>query len=222
MLLSTHIRPSKFLIIMIAAYALLSGYGCFDLLAPSADRGGNWMPLAVGDTWTYQWRDNIGTAYEQPKYVTERIDSALGINDEDWYGGNSDYYLKRRDGYYHANLSIDGWRSPIRVVPHSGSVGDTISVNVSNVDSMHSTQYVRILEATDTTITVPAGTYHCICTATYETTYNRNWPDRQFFYLTYSYYARDVGQVKSESWTWNDQTTPKRDFIKELVSYELP
>jgi hypothetical protein len=211
-------------LIAIALLPLLGG--CDDVLLPTPGLESTWIPLAVGNTWRYQWRSDIGSAAGNYFADTIRFGRDTLVDGVRWFGDGDVYYIRQPDGFYRVNLRVDGWRTPIRIIAIPPRLGDTIStdampISVAWSDSLYLWQYVRTLDAIDTTIVIAGGTFKCIRTATLETLRPAVSSGQVTTYLTHDYYVLQLGRVKSESWRVNDFGVRQRDFLEELVSLYL-
>jgi hypothetical protein len=143
--------------------ALLIG-GCVD--QPTSSTSSVIMPLKVGNQWIGRVSaDSAGAAFIG--YDTITIVQEVIINNERWYKANTgDFYINRADGLLSTptpNLSGD---CPCAIIQYPASRGDTLLLPEVQVLVPDSTDPVtqkigREVLATDSTISVPAGSFSC-------------------------------------------------------------
>ncbi len=191
--------------------------------SPTAQNAGSVIvPLAVGNEWIgrttrYNFSGGINTSLPEPWMV---ITSMQTINGEEWFfNENGASYINRPDGCWTHLMATDSFR----LARYPGQVGDTSSLlafieTFENGMLGDTFDILSSIAATDTSVTVPAGTYSCYHYQSKAYAYRPGVAMRIF---SDEFYAPNVGPVRSVTYTLRPDSTVGIQSVWELTSVTL-
>jgi hypothetical protein len=157
-----QVNPMKQVCFLLLTAILIAG--CFD--SPTSSTSSVIMPLKVGNQWIGRvTSDSSGTSIVS--YDTLTIVQEVVINNETWYKANTgDFYINRANGLLSTPNPNQSGDCACNVIQYPASRGDTILapevlVLVPGNPEPVTQKVGREVLATDSTITVPAGSFSC-------------------------------------------------------------
>lgn len=191
------------------AIIILGAAGCASSGGGTQSDLSSYLPMAVGNTWTYDLRirADMDPMQEHPGWnlftETHEITGTAQLQGTDYFvfrivrqatpdfPEKVDTQFRRTDhnGVYARDWDNGMDFTMLRTPPHAGDTwSDTVYPNIT---------YQTI--ATDEVVTVPAGTFHCVRVRMEDADARSDNGDYQFLRVE-SWFARGVGLVKDETW----------------------
>ncbi|MCP4566973.1 MAG: hypothetical protein GY841_05270 [FCB group bacterium] len=159
------------------------------------------QPLAVGNTWTYEYRlYNLDDSLISVDTSDMQIVRDTVIGSETWYLDPPAKYINRDDGLWAGEINY-GEAKGIYLYP--GQPGDTFYCNVCS--------YPKDLLSISDTVTIGLGTYLCY-------KYRAQSPTLEW---GYTYVAPGVGRVLYEMYFNGDETTGYLQYKETLIGLTL-
>jgi hypothetical protein len=176
------------------------------------------IALGVGNRWN--WRVTLFAQDGRDSTFIDslRIDSVLTVDSDKWFFPGQPYwklaFANRSDGCYYRAFSHGSLEPSFLYYKYPARVNDTYKapqafVSGSDVWIVDSVRTMTVL-STDTSITVPAGTFRCYL-------YRYAWTNGLFYSL--EFLAPSLGWVRADTYVRLPNQQYFRQSSKELVQF---